>query len=250
MGRLGDANSSVEFFTTDDVSRARILAQDLEGLNSQRQLLTRQVLQGALSQIEREPALLTHDVLVLEHPRWPGGVLGLVANTLAERYQRPAILLSHRSDDIAAGSARSVEGIDITEAITQAGEFLIGYGGHPMAAGMSLLIENVSAFRRRVSKAVAEQIAAKALTQELVIDAELSWDELDEALFEDLERLAPFGAGNPALVFMSRELQIKNVREIGKTGEHLQCTVADKDGHEQKVFWWGGAGFDLPRRNF
>ncbi|KAA3643867.1 MAG: single-stranded-DNA-specific exonuclease RecJ [Chloroflexi bacterium] len=250
LGRLGDANSSVEFFTTDDITKARILAQDLEGLNSQRQLLTRQVLQGALSQIERDPTLLEHNVLVLEHPHWPGGVLGLVANKLAERYQRPAILLSYKSDEIAAGSARSVEGIDITAAITKVSDLLIGYGGHPMAAGMSLLVENVSTFRRRLSKAVAEQIETKDLVQEVRIDAELPWDELDEALIEDVERLAPFGAGNPALIFMSRDLQVTKVRDLGKTGEHLQVTVVDKAGVERKVFWWGGAGFDLPTEGF
>src|SRR5262249_40025861 len=110
LGRLEDANLAVELLTTRDLERARILAQRLEGLNAQRKLLTEQVYNAAQAQIEHNPSLLDANVLVLAHPQWHGGVVGIVANRLAEQYQRPVILLVSPAGELAHGSARSVEG--------------------------------------------------------------------------------------------------------------------------------------------
>ncbi len=131
LGRLSDANAAVEFLTTNDLSRARILATDLEGLNARRKLLTDQVFEGALAQIERDPGLLERAALVLSHAAWPAGVIGIVASRLVERFDRPVVLIAAPPGELARGSARSVPGCNISAAIADQGELLESYGGSP-----------------------------------------------------------------------------------------------------------------------
>ena len=122
LGRLADANAAVELFTTTDLTRARTLAHELEGLNARRRLLTQQVQQGALAHIRQDRSLLEEAVLILAHPHWPASVVGIVAGRLAERYGRPAILISASPGQPARGSARSVRGVDISAAIAAHGD--------------------------------------------------------------------------------------------------------------------------------
>ncbi|MEJ2757978.1 MAG: single-stranded-DNA-specific exonuclease RecJ, partial [Anaerolineales bacterium] len=161
LGRLGDANVIVEFLTTTNESRVRVIAEQLEGLNAKRKLLTSQVYQAAEDQIYAEPLLNKASVLVLDGKEWPAGVVGIVASRIVEKYGKPTILLTTNNDGIYRGSARSVEGCDITEAITKCGDLLEGFGGHPMAAGLSLTSENLAAFRRCVDKTVQSQLGDK-----------------------------------------------------------------------------------------
>ncbi len=156
LGRLADANVAVEFLTTDDLERARILATELEGLNARRRLLCDQVAQAAESQIERHPSLLEQGALVLSHPSWPAGVIGIVAGRLAERYHRPTVLIATPPGELAHGSARSVEGCNISAAIAAHGDMLESFGGHPMAAGLVIKPEQVPRFRRALSRTVQE----------------------------------------------------------------------------------------------
>ena len=154
LGRLGDANPIVEFLTTADLSRASVLATQLEGLNAQRQLFTSQVFQAAMAQIERDPSLAEQAALVLAHPAWPAGVIGIVASQLVERFRRPTVLIAAPPGELARGSARSVEGCNITAAIAAQANLLAGYGGHPMAAGLTIAAEHIPEFRRRLSQTV------------------------------------------------------------------------------------------------
>lgn len=247
LGRLGDANPAVELLLTSDPPRARVLAAQIEGLNAQRRMLTSQVYASAEAKLRAEPALLDGPVIVLSHPDWPGGVVGIVANKLAERYRKPAILLSESDDGILRGSARSVEGLHITEAIASQKEILLGFGGHPMAAGMSLEASKLAEFRRGLGKAVEGQLGSKVREEaELQIDAWVALDEVTLELADQLESLAPFGAGNPELTLATRGVVFKSATEIGKTKEHLRLNVEDENGTAQALLWWGGAGEELP----
>ncbi|GER80723.1 MAG: single-stranded-DNA-specific exonuclease RecJ [Anaerolineales bacterium] len=247
LGRLGDANPAVELLLTSDPPRARVLAAQIEGLNAQRRMLTSQVHASAEAKLRAEPALLDGPVIVLSHPDWPGGVVGIVANKLAERYRKPAILLSESDDGILRGSARSVEGLHITEAIASQKEILLGFGGHPMAAGMSLEAPKLAEFRRGLGKAVEGQLGSKVREEaELQIDAWVALDEVTLELADQLESLAPFGAGNPELTLATRGVVFKSATEIGKTKEHLRLNVEDENGTAQSLLWWGGAGEALP----
>jgi single-stranded-DNA-specific exonuclease len=198
LGRLSDANPAVELLLTDDPARARVLAAQIEGLNAQRRLLTGQVTEAAEAQLRENPDLLTEPAIVLSHPNWPGGVVGIVANRLVDRYHKPALLLTEGEDGILRGSARSVEGLHITEAITANRDLLLNFGGHPMAAGVSLQKDNLTAFRRGLGKAIEKQLGEIVREEPtLQIDAWLDLDEVDLELADAIEMLAPFGAGTP-----------------------------------------------------
>jgi single-stranded-DNA-specific exonuclease len=250
LGRLADANLIVEFFTTQDIGRARILALQLDGLNERRKLLTNQVFQGALAQIEGDPSLLEHAALVLAHPAWPAGVIGIVASRLVERYNKPTVLIAAPPDELARGSARSIEGVDITAAIATQEELLEGFGGHPMAAGLSMNSERIPEFRRGLSRTLLKKYGSISVDASLKVDAYLPLDELSLELVADLERLAPFGAGNPPLVLASRGLNLTTYTTAGRDNEHLLLTVEDKQGASQRVVWWQGEGWPLPEGQF
>ncbi len=247
LGRLGDANPAVELLLTQDPARARLLAAQIEGLNSQRRLLTSNVYLAAEAQLKANPDLLTEPVIVLSHPNWPGGVVGIVANKLVDRYHKPAILLNESEDGIMRGSARSIEGLHITEAIATQKDILRGFGGHPMAAGMSFDADKLIEFRKGLGKAIEKQLGTIVREEAtLQIDAWLDLNELNLELANSLEMLAPFGAGNPALTLATRNVSLKSISTIGKTKEHLRLTIENEGGNVQSILWWGGAGEEKP----
>lgn len=251
LGRLRDANPAVELLLTNDPARARVLAAQIEGLNAQRRLLTSQVYEAAEAQLREHPELLTEPAIVLSHPNWPGGVVGIVANKLVDRYHKPALLLTESEDGILRGSARSIEGLHITEAISSQKESLLNFGGHPMAAGLSLQKDTLTSFRRGLGKAIEKQLG-EIIREEptLHIDAWLGLDEISLELAGALESLAPFGAGNPKLTLATRRLTLKSATEIGKSRDHRKLVVEDESGSAREILWWNGAGEELPEGTF
>jgi single-stranded-DNA-specific exonuclease len=164
-----------------------------------------------------------------------------------DRYHKPALLLTESEDCILRGSARSVEGLHITEAITANKDLLLGFGGHPMAAGVSLQKDNLASFRRGLGKAIERQLGKIVLEEPtLQIDAWLDLSEINLELADTIEMLAPFGAGNPKLTLATRGVTMKSVSEIGKTKEHLRLNIEDENGNVQSILWWSGAGEELP----
>jgi single-stranded-DNA-specific exonuclease len=247
LGRLGDANPAVELLLTNDPARARVLAAQIEGLNTQRRLLTSQVYEAAEAQLIANPDLLNEPVIVLSHPNWPGGVVGIVANKLVDRYHKPAILLTESDDGILRGSARSIEGLHITEAIATQKDILRGFGGHPMAAGMAFDADKLNEFRRGLGRAIEKQRGEIAREEpSLQIDAWLGLNEINLELAAALETLSPFGAGNPSLILATRNVSLASSTKIGKTREHLRLNVEDGKGNAQSILWWNGAGEELP----
>ena len=247
LGRLGDANPAVELLITKDTARARVLATQIEGLNAQRRMLTKQVTDAAEAQLKENPDLLNQPAIILSHPNWPGGVVGIVANKLVERYHKPAILFNESEDGILRGSARSIEGLHITEAITTQKDLLFGFGGHPMAAGMALQKDNLPAFRKGLDKAIEKQLGDLVFEEPtLQIDAWLGLSDLNLDLADSLELLAPFGAGNPELTLATRNVNLKSAIGLGKTKEHLRLIVEDENGEIGSLLWWSGAGEELP----
>ena len=247
LGRLGDANPAVDLLITQDPARARVLATQIEGLNAQRRLLTSQVYEAAETKLRENPNLLIEPAIILSHPNWPGGVVGIVANKLVDRYHKPAILFTESDDGILRGSARSVEGLHITKAISTQKDMLLGFGGHPMAAGLSLPAEKLSEFRKGLGRAIEKQLGETVREEPtLQIDAWLGLEEITLDLANALETMAPFGAGNPALTLASRGVHVRSMSMVGKAKEHLRLTVEDDNGNAQSILWWGGASEELP----
>ena len=250
LGRLSDANLSIEFLTTQDWSRAKVLAAMLEGLNARRQMLTSQVFQAAQAQIEHDPTLLNDPVLVLWQPAWPAGVIGIVASRLVELHGRPVVLLACPPGELARGSARSIPGCNITAAIAEQQELLANFGGHPMAAGLSMDAQHLPEFRRGLINTIRRMTGGIQVETTLQVDGYLSLPELSLELVEDLQRLAPFGPGNPALVLVAHNLTLKKHSTIGRGDEHLKLIVEDENGNSREVLWWQGAGSRLPQGRF
>ncbi|MGD8515521.1 MAG: single-stranded-DNA-specific exonuclease RecJ [Anaerolineae bacterium] len=250
LGRLDDAAKGVELLTTQDAVRARTLAAEVEGLNGRRQWLTKQVMDAALAQVQREPSLLSdHQALVLSHPTWPGGIVGIVAGRLAERFGKPVVLISAPQGKVARASGRSVPGVDLVAALDDCAHLLRGYGGHAGAAGFSIDAERISDLRTALSQAVANRFAAIPEPAHH-IDAYVELTALSLGLVADINRLAPFGPGNPALTLAARDLTIKSDTTIGRTAEHRRIVVEDDLEHSQTVFWWNGSGYPLPQGRF
>jgi single-stranded-DNA-specific exonuclease len=219
----------------------------LEGLNSQRQLLTSHVYRAAEEILRSDPSLLTGPVIVLSHPTWPAGVIGITASRLVERYHRPVIIFSTPQGEAARGSARSVEGLNITAAIAAQKDLLLGFGGHPMAAGLSLNAADIPAFTRRLIVTI-EQMSLEAHLPEpsLDLDGWLSLPDVSLDLAAAMEKLAPYGPGNPPFILAIRNLTLVNSSALGWKSDHLLLTVADKDGCTGQIFWWNGIQEELP----
>lgn len=249
LGRLDDANSCVDFFTTDDPERASRLAVRLDELNKIRQKLTEEILQDAENMIAAYPELADEfPVLVLQgSAQWHPGVIGIVASRLAERYQKPVIMLSQDGDQ-ARGSARSIPGVPISDLIGSSGELLTAHGGHPMAAGLSLPLVNVSQFRRSLAAHYRELVGDSAPAVPVYIDSEISFREINLPFIEDFMRLAPFGAGNPKLTFATRGAitDINQIKPIGRNGSHQKLNLTDPNGDQQEFLWWNSADLPIP----
>jgi len=250
VGRLDDANPIVEFLISDDPAFINVTASRLEGLNARRKLLTDQVFQAAQAQIQQNPDLLQQAAMVLTHPNWPAGVIGIVASRLVELYNIPTILLSSPEGQIARGSARSIDGVNITAAIADCRDLVANFGGHPMAAGLGILSKNIPAFQRRLNRAILAQTGGKMPARQLIVDAFLKLEDIDLGLVESMERLSPFGPGNPPLTLASRNLQIISESPVGRNGEHVQLTVEAPDGTSRRVIWWQGGGLPRPEGRF
>ena len=248
LGRLADANPAVELLTGDDPVQARVLAVQLEGLNNERRLQTSYIYNAAKALIEQDPALLHDAALVLGHADWPGGIVGIVASRLAEEYQRPVILLTLPPGEPARGSARSVPGLDITAAIAAHSDLLLGYGGHTAAAGLSLDAANLPQFRRALSRTVRERIGPVEVV--LPVDGYLPLAALSPDLARDVERLAPFGPGNPPLTLATMGVKVVRQSSLGRRGEHLALVVEDEAGTQQRVLWWQASEDAVPPGRF
>lgn len=250
LGRLADASRGVELLTTDDRLQARTWATEIEGLNARRKWLTKQVTDAALAQIEKDPTLLAdYQALVLSHPTWPGGVIGIVAGRLAERFGKPVALITTPNDDLARGSARSSPGVNLIAALTDCASLFAGFGGHSGAAGFSMRPDLIPRLRSALSRAVSAQTGA-VLVPALEIDAYVELTDLTLDLVAEIDRLAPFGPGNPPLVFAVRDLRVVSHAIIGRGGEHSRIAVEDDQERRQTVFWWQGADRPLPQGRF
>ena len=253
LGRLDDANSCVDFFTTTDPEKASELAAQLDHLNLQRQHLTEEIYQDSLSILEQYPEYARdYPIIVLNGPgQWHPGVIGIVASRLVERFHKPVIMLS-KEGRLARGSARSIPGVPISALISESSRLLKSFGGHPMAAGVSLPLENIAQFRRGLAEDFDRIVGGPPELPKVIIDAEIPFETISITSIKDFQRLAPFGAGNPKLLFATRGVHLipNGIKIIGKNSTHKKITLADSSGSTQDFLWWNSTEIDLPSGTF
>ena len=246
VGRLGDAMLAVQLLTTDDEALAATLAAQVESLNQERKVLQRAVEEEAFRQIARDPGMQRRAVIVLVSPTWHPSVLGVVASSVSNRYDRPAVLIAlPEGAEVGRGSARSVPGVDIHAAIAAQQGLVEASGGHPMAAGFSIKGQNVPAFSEALNHYVTAHSAevAPSLDQP---EAVVAWGDVSLRLSDDLDRLAPFGPGNRRPLLKSERLRPVRAAPLGNDGKHQMVFFQDGSGHEDRAIWWRSAGQVLP----
>jgi len=220
-GRLGDANRAVQLMTTENLPESLKLARELDEENRQRQDLQQSMVDEAIMKVNAEIDLEKEKAIVLWDDNWHEGVIGIVASKIKETYHRPAVIIS-LSNGTGKGSARSVKGFDLYENLTECRELLDGYGGHPMAAGLTLDRENLEDFRTRFSNLAYETLADDDLVNSLDIEGEMDLNLIDSRFMDFLEKLAPFGPGNMTPKFITRHvIPVGNPRLVGN-GDHLK----------------------------
>ncbi|SUZ98223.1 uncharacterized protein METZ01_LOCUS51077 [marine metagenome] len=220
-GRLGDANRAVQLMTTENLPESLKLARELDEENRQRQDLQQSMVDEAIMKVNAEVDLEKEKAIVLWDDNWHEGVIGIVASKIKETYHRPAVIIS-LSNGTGKGSARSVKGFDLYENLTECRELLDGYGGHPMAAGLTLDRENLEDFRTRFSNLAYETLADDDLVNSLDIEGEMDLNLIDSRFMDFLEKLAPFGPGNMTPKFITRHvIPVGNPRLVGN-GDHLK----------------------------
>lgn len=259
-GRLDSAELSVQLLTANTDGEAGLIANRMETLNNERKVLQRAIEHKVLRMLEQHPELAQREAIVLESPDWPPSVIGVVANGIVERYGRPVALIAVQPGEEGRGSARSVPGVDIHAAISAQASFIVTSGGHPMAAGFAIHSHNVAAFTEGLIQHVANQRTGHAApvfnaTSTLSSrSAEASPSDtypvvLRDAtleLAEHIERLAPFGAGNPRPSLRAGPLRIMRAEPLGADGRHQMLHVQDGNGTTARAAWWKGGGQPVP----
>ena len=226
-GRLGCAARSVEMFLTDDSGRAYELANDLCKENTIRQQTEQKMFAEALEYIEQHPEMKSDRVLIIPHAEWHHGIVGIVSSKITEKFYKPSILFAIDGDE-AKGSGRSISGYNLFEALENCGDILEKFGGHELAAGLSIKTENIESFRAAINEAAQETMAEKILTPTISVDAVIKPAYISIETVEEINRLQPFGVDNPTPVFAVRCIKIHKISTMSE-GKHLRMTLL-KDG--------------------
>ena len=225
----------VELLESDNFSDARKIAALLDSRNRERQKIQHEVTEKAMLEASSFP---NSCFVVVAGEGWHKGVVGLAASRVAEKFHRPTIVFS-LEDGVATGSARSIKGFDLFEALGSASDLLESFGGHVAAAGMKTKEINIDELRLRLDKYADEKIPVDERTPELMIDALVTSDTLNLGMVEDLAAFEPFGAGNPKPVFLTRNLVLRDEPFVMKE-KHLKLKLIGDGNRPFEAVWWDG----------
>ncbi len=234
-GRLGNAESGVRLLHSTEAREAMSIAESLEEDNTNRKKIDESTLEDALELLRRIGPELP-PAIVLWSERWHPGVLGIVASRLMERFHRPTILIASDEDE-GKGSGRSIKGFDVCQALTECREFLVGFGGHSYAAGLTIRAEHLEAFRARFCEVVASRLRPDDYVPKLAIDGTIPLEECDENLVRALELLSPFGIGNAEPLFVAEDVSL-GAPPMVVSKNHLKMSVR-QNGREIDCIGFG-----------
>lgn len=226
-GRLGCASNSVELFLTDDKNRANELASYLCEENSLRQQTEQKMFKEALEYLESHPEVKEDDIIVIPHENWHHGIVGIVSSKITEKFYKPSILFAIDGDE-AKGSGRSVSGFNLFDTLENCTDLLEKFGGHELAAGLTIKASNIEAFRKRINEYAKNHISETMLTPTIMIDAAIKAPFITIETVRDINNLQPFGVDNPTPAFMVRKIKIHKISVMSE-GKHLRMTLL-KDG--------------------
>ena len=225
-GRLDSAKRALKMLVTDDRAEAERHAGELKDLNEERKKLTSEAVDKAVDMVENS-SLKDDRVLVIFLPDCHESIAGIVAGRIREKYYKPVIVLT-RGEQEAKGSARSIESYNMFEKLSECKDLFTRFGGHPMAAGLSLPEENIPEFRRRINEHC--NLSEEDLTETVWIDVPMPLEYINEKLILELDELEPFGKANPKPVFADKNISIRNIRAIGKDKQYTRMTIAKDSG--------------------
>lgn len=230
-GRLEHAGQAVQLLTADSEQEAEDLAVHLDLLNRERQRIADEMTKEAFRQI-KDDGYADRKVLVAAKEGWNVGIVGIVASKVLEEYYRPTLVLSIDPDTgTAKGSARSIPGFDIRQALSECEELLDHYGGHQAAAGMTLSAENIPHLANRLNRLAEEWLSEEDFVRILTADLECGLEDVNLETIGQISLLEPFGMGNPSPRFVIKELKVNELRTLGKDRKHLKMTLHSPDGN-------------------
>ncbi|WP_045522919.1 single-stranded-DNA-specific exonuclease RecJ [Neobacillus niacini] len=226
VGRLENADMAVELLLTDDPLEAQSLAKEMDELNKTRQSIVNSITLEAIEEVEKNYPIDSNSVLIIGKEGWNAGVIGIVASRLVEKFYRPTIVLSFDHEKgLAKGSARSIAGFDLFKNLSECRDILPHFGGHPMAAGMTLNIEDVSNLRVRLNTLANEQLTKDDFVPITLLDHQIKVEEISLSSLDELNLLAPFGMDNPKPKVLISNVQVSTMRKIGSEQNHLKVMV-------------------------
>ena len=232
VGRLGEAAPGVHLLMAEDSTKATALAKQLNACNVERKNLVKNITDEAIALIEADKKIGDSFVLVVAGEGWNAGVVGIVASRLVELYYRPTIVLSLDADKgTAKGSARSIAGFHLYNELAKNRDILPHFGGHPMAAGMTLPMEHVDELRTRLDAQARACLTEEQLTPVVHIDIPLRLDEISAEAIEEIATLGPFGTDFPKPVYVLENVEIASMRKIGAAENHIKMELTD--GYEK-----------------
>jgi len=247
-GRLKSASLGVELLLTQDPVRAMELAETLNKENALRQKLEAEISGQALWQVEAETDFLLDRVLIAVGEGWNSGVIGLAAGRLTERFHYPSIVLSQTGDEC-VGSARSIPGVNIHEMLSSCSDLFLRFGGHEQAAGLTILACNIKEMKRRLSEAIANRCDPEVFIPVREYDLQLPLSDVTEEMAQALQALQPTGLGNPEPVFLLDNVQVQDMRPVGREGLHLKCSLFQEGTLRSAIaFQMGKMAESMPHR--
>ncbi|HET7628348.1 MAG TPA: single-stranded-DNA-specific exonuclease RecJ [Bacillales bacterium] len=247
VGRLDSATPAVRLLLTDKEEEADELANVLEETNRARKRLVDEIADETMEQIEREFPPEDHWFLLAAKEGWNPGVIGIVASRLVERYHRPAIVMSiDEKTGLAKGSARSIEGFDMYRHLAQCSDCLDAFGGHPMAAGMTVKNDRIGELRRRLNELAREGLTEADLVPTKHVDVVCSVDDVSLSLIEQMSRLEPFGTDNPPPTVWIENARLTQIKKVGSDANHLKAVLSGSETSVDAIgFQWGSIGDEL-----
>ncbi len=228
-GRMESGRKSVDLLISDDIAEALTMSEKINVFNSDRRFIDTNITQEALNMLSGDPELKDMKSTVLYNPKWHKGVIGIVASRLLEHYYRPTVILT-KSNGFATGSARSVIGFDLYQAIEECSDLLENFGGHKYAAGLTMELGNVTRFRKRFEEVVNENILPDQLIPVVEIDTEIQLSEITSRFYRVLKQFMPFGPENLAPIFLTENVSDNGEgKVVGTNGEHLKLALVQEE---------------------